>query len=630
MSASLFNRAMMSHQSGRIEEALGLYLSILSTQSSPDPHLLFMLGTAYFQLGQHQLGIETIQESLDMAPNPISYNNLGVMFSMVKRFASAVEAFEQAVRLEPNYAEAWSNLGAALRETGRLHDALESCDRAMKFVPGNVRGLMNRANVLFDLNRYQDASLVCEKLLRTNPGISEAHFLKGAIDQKMGRYDAAILSYDQAISIKPDYADAYFNRGKCFGKLKLTEESLRSYEAAIDLRPDFSQAWVNRGVALYNLMQYEESLASYDTAIGLDPKNAEAFSNRANVLQVLGNSEEVLKSHDAALAIEPEYAEACWNKALSLLLYGDYREGWRLYESRRSVSKYSIFFSRYHEKLWLGNEALNNKTILIFSEQGLGDVIQFCRYIPLLEAQGASVILQVPYVLAHLMQTLSNKVIVVSQDESVRSSRFDYQCPIMSLPLAFGTVVQTIPSSVPYLFADQSKTVSWKERLAQWMGFRVGLVWSGGSRENDLEMWGDRRDIPLHQLSELNDCNVHFFSLQKGEKAVGQLCELRRQQWEGPEIVDFTNEFSDFSDTAAFIENLDLVISVDTSTIHLAAALGKRAWLLNRFDTEWRWFNGRADSPWYPSLKIYRQTGPGDWQSVIKAVRAELLLLADS
>jgi hypothetical protein len=262
--------------------------------------------------------------------------------------------------------------------------------------------------------------------------------------------------------------------------------------------------------------------------------------------------------------------------------------------------------------------------ILLHAEQGLGDVLQFCRYAKRVADLGATVILEAPAALVRLLSGLDGVTRVVARGGALPP--FDYHCPLMSLPLAFDTMVATIPADVPYLRCDSRLAFAWRDRLRSGLRPRVGIVWSGGFRPDLPGTWpvNQRRNMPLAKLAPLESAAVDFYSLQKGEPAESEFADLAASDWRGPHLIDHTGELKDFSDTAAFIENLDLVISVDTAVAHLAGALGKPVWILNRFDACWRWLDDRDDSPWYPTARLYRQSAPGDWDGVVGRVAADL------
>jgi hypothetical protein len=317
---------------------------------------------------------------------------------------------------------------------------------------------------------------------------------------------------------------------------------------------------------------------------------------------------------------------AYFNRAMASLMVGDYQNGWQDYEWRWQGDNGPIIKDvRYlAQPCWLGRESIAGKAILLHSEQGMGDTIQFCRYAKWVADCGAKVILEVQAPLQGLLAGVEGVFQVVAQGDA--RPAFDYYCPLMSLPLAFKTTLATLPARTPYIKIDAQKALYWKERLGEKSKLRVGLVWSGGFRAHQPELWAinDRRNVPLAMFAALKHPDIEFYSLQKGQPAESELADLVAGNWDGPHLTDFTVELRDFSDAAALLEQLDLLISVDTSAAHLAGAMGKPVWILNRFDSCWRWLLDRTDSPWYPTARLYRQESAGDWDGVIRRVRSDL------
>jgi hypothetical protein len=335
-----------------------------------------------------------------------------------------------------------------------------------------------------------------------------------------------------------------------------------------------------------------------------------------------------LASYEQAITIDPAYAQAHWNQGLCHLRLGDFGRGWSKYESRWDAVP-GMRRAAHAQPLWLGEVPLAGRTVLLHAEQGLGDTLQFCRFAAQVHALGARVLLEVQAPLRELMVGLAGVDQVFVQGETLPD--FDFQCPLMSLPLALKATASGIPARRGYLAGNPLKVARWRERLGEKSALRVGVVWSGGFRPHQPVTWGvnERRNMHPRYLALLDVPGVCIYSLQKGQEAVAQLMELRASGWQGPAIIDRTDELADFSDTAALICNLDLVISVDTSVAHLAGALGKPVWLLNRFDSCWRWMLERSDTPWYASMKIFRQSEPGNWDGVLQKVQRELVSLTD-
>jgi tetratricopeptide (TPR) repeat protein len=509
---------------------------------------------------------------------------------------SAEQLYRQILRRQPRHAGALHLLGSVHLQRGELAEALAACEAALAISPGNPGVHQTRGDALHDLTRYSEA----------------------------------IAAYDRCLALDPGCFIAWSNRGSALLRSRRFEEAVSSYDRALATsarRPAIP--YLNRGAALQELGRFDAALESFDRAIAADPALAAAHANRGCTLDCLGRPQEALASCERAIALDPNYAAAHLNRGMALLRLGRYPEGWAEYEWRWRNSASALCRDRRHGAvpLWLGREPLAGKSILLHAEQGYGDTLQFCRYVRLVRERGAKVVLEVHAALTRVLSRLEGVARVISRDEPTPD--VDFQCPLMSLPLAFGTTLDTIPSGRRYLTADPELVERWRLRLGERRGFRVGLVWSGGFRANEPEYWSAnaRRNIELRRLAGLDHPRIEYVSLQKGQPAEAEPQELRRQGWSGPSMVDRTRELADFADTAALIENLDLVVAVDTATAHLAAALGKPTWILSRFDGCWRWLLSRSDSPWYPSVRLFRQQAPESWDDVIRRVRDELFRL---
>lgn len=448
----------------------------------------------------------------------------------------------------------------------------------------------------------------------------------GVALQSLVRYDEAIAAYDRALSLNPNYGDAHLNRGVVLNALKRVDESLASLDRAIALNSQLDQSHFNRGIALEGLNRLEEAVQSYLKAIEINPNDAHVHYNLGHVFHQLRRFDQAIACYDKAIQIDPNSAQAYWNKALALLVMGNYEQGWSLHEWRWKSPKNGLQQRQFAQALWLGEKNLQGKTILIYCEQGFGDSIQFCRYIKQLAQLGARVVFEVPRPLFKLFKTLQGVAQLIEEGEALPA--FDFQCPLMSLPLALKTTLSTIPNETPYLRPDPQQYEFWKSRIRDKTKFKVGVAWSGGLRPFQPESWAvhRRRNIDLTVFSSaLHDLDVHFYSLQKGDPAQSEITGHEAKYWPRGNFFNDVADLKDFSDTAALIANLDLVICVDTAIAHLSAALGKTVWLLNRYDTCWRWLLDRSDSPWYPTVKIYRQPEPGAWPAVMTEVARDLL-----
>jgi len=516
-------------------------------------------------------------------------------------------------------------IALSLHNAGQLDQAAVIYDKILQDNPKHFDALQLKGVLEIQRNNWEIALKYLERALLLNNGIPFVYFNKAIALHRLGRLRDALSQYDKAISIKQDYSEAYCNRGVVLNELQEFQPALDSLSKAIALNHSNSEAYYNRGLSLQNLKKTDAALLSYKNAILLNPGYAEAYNNCGVLLQEQNLSEDALKHYARAALLKPDYAKAQWNCSIVQLLSGDYEKGWANYEWRWRTNEIPKHVDRvFSEPLWLGRESLQGKTILLYSEQGLGDTLQFCRYAKLVADQGATVILEIEKPLQNILSGLEGvSQLIVTGDEL---PNFDFQCPLMSLPHAFRTTLETIPTHIPYIKTNSDKVAYWGGKLRPSDKLKIGLVWSGGFRPNHPNIWSvnERRNIQLQHFSLLKDLDVDLYSLQKGEPAQSDYKLLRATGWDGPNIIDYTDELNDFADTAALIQNLDLIISVDTSTAHLAAALGKPVWILNRFDTCWRWLLIRDDSPWYPSVKLFRQKNAGDWLDVMTRVKSSL------
>ncbi|MDB5458871.1 MAG: sulfotransferase [Caulobacteraceae bacterium] len=479
---------------------------------------------------------------------------------------------------------------------------------------------------LLQQGRLEEAWQALGEVVAADPDHALAHHLMGLVLLKAGEVNEGIGLIRRSIALDPRDAAAHGNLGNALRETGAHDEALEACEAALALDPGFLDAQVNRASALLELGRPAEALAGYDAALARQPNLAWVLNNRGNALRALNRNAEAADSFDKAMALEPGVAEIRVNAGFARLALGDYARGLELLEWRwKSQRMVAYLRSRaFSAPFWRGEEPLAGKTLLLHSEQGFGDILQFCRYAKPAADRGARVVVEVEAPLAALMATLPGVDQLVEHGQPLPA--FDLHCPMMSLPFAFRTTVETIPAGVPYLFADPARTAAWAARLGPKTRPRVGLAWSSGVRPDqpELKAINGRRNIPLAKLAALKGVNADFFSLQKGQPAEGEFAALDQGAWDGPPIADTAKDIGDFADTAALIETLDLVVTVDTSTAHLAGALGKPVWIMNRFDACWRWLPQRLDSPWYPTARLFLQPAIGDWDSVLAEVRSAL------
>jgi Flp pilus assembly protein TadD len=459
--------------------------------------------------------------------------------------------------------------------------------------------------------QFQAAECTYREAIRLRPGHAETWSNLGLALTAQRRLADAEACQQHALRLAPDHAEAHNNLGLAQYEQGRVAEAENSFRGALRLRPGFGNAMMNLGTALQSLNRLAEAEACYHQSLALGADPAKVLNNLGVILQEQGRPDAALAACRDALALTPDSSDARTNLALGLLLRGEYEAGWRAYEARWQVASMAAAARSFAQPQWTGADDLAGRTILLHAEQGFGDTLQFCRYAPLLAQAGARVLLEAPAALCRVLSTLYGVTEVIPAGQALPP--FDLHCPLMSLPLGFGTTLETIPAAIPYLHADPDLTAAWRAALAPLPGRRIGLVWGGSSRldQPHAAAIDRRRSVPLAVLEPLGRVpGCSFVSLQLGPPAA-------QSPPTGLVLHDPTAQLVDFAETAALLMALDLVISVDTAVAHLAAALGRPVWLLNRFDTCWRWLLGRDDSPWYPTLRQFRQPEAGDWATPV-------------
>jgi tetratricopeptide (TPR) repeat protein len=504
-------------------------------------------------------------------------------------------------------------------QSGRLARAEELYRQILAINPNHVDSLHFSGLIAYQVGRIEVAVDLIGRAIALDGAVPEFHNNIGSAYQLSGKLDKAIFHFRRALALNPNFAEAHFNLGKALYSQGNINEAIEQYQRVIAIRPDHAKAYNSLASTLYECGKYDQAIVHYQRSLSLEPTNSEFVYNLGLVLRAQGHLDEAVTHYRRAVALRPDFAEAHTNIGQALLLKGRFEEGWKEYEWRWKTSQMSRETRDFSAPAWRG-EAIGDRVILLHAEQGFGDTLQFCRYVPLLSAS-ARIVLEVHAPLVRLLSRLPGVLKIVARGD--RLPPFDLHCPLLGLPRAYGTTLDTIPAAAPYLSADPTLAASWRERLDRLDGLRVGLVWASNPDSlQDAAGQRDRRDksISPDQLSLLTELEeLSFVSLQKAEAAA-----QTRKHPKGLIVHDWTDELEDFADTAALVDGLDLVISVDTAVAHLAGALGKPVWLMNRFDTDWRWLLNRDDSPWYPQLRQFRQPAPGDWISVIAKVRDAL------
>jgi hypothetical protein len=518
-------------------------------------------------------------------------NLLGSIKAQLGRMGEAHRLFLAAVKANARAPQGWSNLGQALRALKRPHDALECFDKARALAPDDAGILYQHANALLSLGRASDALVEFQALLARVPQHVEAHVDSGHAQAMLGLHEQALAEFDRALTLDPRHPQAHYNRG----------------------------------VALIRLGRYAEALAANDSALAVMPEHANAWLNRGRALTQLNRPDEAVASYDKAIALHKDHADAHFNAALAHLVLGDYRRGFETFEWRWRRTGMAPQKSR-GRPLWLGEYPLARKTILLHAEQGLGDTIQFVRYVPLVAAAGAKIVLEVQAGLKTLMARLAGAAAVIAPGDAPPA--FDVHCPLGSLPLAFKTEPGTVPAQVPYLAADEAHLAKWSARLAELPHTRIAVAWSGNaSHDNDLN-----RSIAFERLAPLFNPPPQAGEDREGASFVSIQRDVRSEDAAalGGEIrvTHVGDDLDDFSDTAAVLALCDLVIAVDTAVAHLAGAMGRPVWVLVPFAPDWRWGLKGETTPWYPTARLFRQGALGDWDGVIARVVDEFARFA--
>lgn len=608
-------RARALHQQGQMQAAAALYGEILAAYpDSAEAH--YRHANVLKDQGALEAAVAGYDAAIALRPDYAhAFCNRAVVLGQMRLLPEAVAGYDRAIALDPTDALARYNRGMLLNGMGQKDAALESFNNAVasnaEFVPAHFA----RAALLQERKQWTAALASYDRAIALHAGDAAAYYNRGTILKELERWADALASYDRAIALNGEFALAHAARAETLQQLGRLPEALDSYNRAIELQPGEATHYDGRGVLLYKMSRFDVALASYNQAIATNPDYPQAYFNRGATLEKLRDFAGALASYNLAISKQPGCADFYFNLALISLKVGDYLTGWAHYEWRWRTKNGPILLEEreFPQPLWLGGDDLAGRTILLHGEQGLGDSLQFCRYCEMVAALGARVLLEVPRPLVSVCTTLRGVAKVIPYGDPLPD--FDVQCPLMSLPLACKTTLETLPSPGKYINSDTLKVAAWQERLGATTQPRVGLTWSG----SQAARMHSERCFPLEQLVPHLPGNFQYFCLQTEITAAD-----RKTLTENPEIRRFDGELRDFSDTAALCECLDLVISMDTSLVHLNGALGNSTWVLLPFDNDWRWLTDRDDSPWYRTVRVFRQKSRGDWNDVFERVAAEL------
>jgi tetratricopeptide (TPR) repeat protein len=536
----------------------------------------------------------------------------GLDFLNRELYLEAETEFRASLKIVPDRESVLVNLSATLLKLEKYADVTKISNQILTLNSSNKEAWLNLGNAHLKLKQYEQALASYDKAINLTSDYAEAWSNRGNALKELAQYEEALASYDKAVSLTPDYAEAWSNRGNTLHELEKYEEALASYDKAISLKPDYAEAWSHRGNALLRLKQYEQAVASHDKAISLRPDYANAFYNRAIAYQELKQYDQAIASYDKAIGLEPNHYDAYWNKSLTQLLTGDLQGGWTNYEYRW-VRK-DATEKRYQEIASLKKlDDAKSSAVLVWWEQGYGDVLQFSRYVPLLAERAGQVTFVVPVALETLLRRSLPSVKVISSEEPIGG--IDFQVPLMSLPRLFLSELSNIPFTGRYLKTRQSNVDRWREKLnLDHSRINIGIACSGNA-ENEHDKF---RSMDLSFFEPLSKV-ANLYLIQKDVRQ-GDRDFLDRN----PDIKFLGDQISTFEDSASIVENMDLIVTVCTSLAHLAGGLEKRTMVLLTWNSDWRWFLDRQDSPWYSSVKLFRQTKPKDWESVMQAAISEL------
>ena len=610
----LFDRAYSAHRDGRLDDAERGYRATLEV----DPgHVdaLHLLGVLRHQQGQHAEAADLVRRAADLRPQDAALQlNLGNALKALGQLDKAIERFRNALTLAPMFQMAHYNLGNAYALAGRHEDAVDAFEKSLRLRPDDAPSHVNLGNALHALERHREAVASFQRALELRPGHAGAHNNLGMSLNALGRTSEAIPHFRAAIGIEPRFVAAQFNLGNTLDATGEHEEAVTAFENALAQQGNLPPALFGLGNALAALGRHAEARPRFERAVGLDPNFAFAWMSLGATHHALGAHDAAIRAFDQALRLRPDLATAHMNRAVTLLTLGDFKRGlpeyeWRLENAQQSPNAATL-------PRWTG-EPITGRTLFVHAEQGFGDTLQFVRFVELVAKRAARVVLEVQPELVSLLAPSAQqwRITLIAQGDA--RPRADLHCPLLSLPYALGTTPDTIPSRAPYLNAPAATRRAWRGSIGGHAKRKIGLAWSGRLQRQE------NRSVPFAALEPL-------FALEGIDWIVLQpaLSDAERTALDthprAKNIHRFDTRIDDFADTAAIIERLDAVVSIDTAIAHLAGALNKPLWLMLPFASDWRWFRGDARSPWYPSARLVRQPQPGEWADVVGQIATAL------
>ncbi len=585
-----------------------------AVQANPrSPEALGSYGNVLVERGRPEDGIRALSEALRLQPqNPATYVYRGYAHAQSGDHAKALADFDAAVRLSPNWEFALHNRASALIALNRHREARADVEKLLRLAPSNVPVLTNYSHILSRDGKYREALSAIERGLALDPRNADLMNTKAIALRALNRPAKALQAIETALEIRPGEVAFEITRANILAALARIDEAVRLYELLADRQPANVEILIACANILMDQDRLPEALHWAEKAIAAQLDCAPAWTLRANLLLHLERYEESFSAYDKAVSLDANYPEASHHRGSILLLHGRFEEGWRDFERRFEVADCNFSLPALNAPVWRG-EPLTGRTIVVFSEQGHGDAIQFVRFLPQLAVMGARVTFLCHPTLIRLFRNFAATGIELIA--SCRGDRrFDYQCALMSLPERFGTTIASLPNQVPYLFAEADLAEKWRKQIAD-EGFRIGICWQG----NPAGQIDKGRSIPLAHFEPIASIpGVRLISLQRthGLDQLAQLPDGMKVETLGP----FDTGSDAFIDTAAIMQNLDLVVTSDTSVAHLAGALGRPVWVALKHTPDWRWMLKRSDSPWYPFMRLFRQKRRGDWAGVFAEI----------
>jgi tetratricopeptide (TPR) repeat protein len=642
----LFRTAVTHHQAGQLQQAEQIYRQILTADQRHGPtwHLLGVLahqagrsdvavqmitnaiqlglggdaynnlGEALRTLGRHTEAASAYQTAIQQQPNNAeAMSNLGLIYNTVGKYSDAIPLLEKAVAIKPNLPNAHYNYGIALDNTGKLDDAIEQWEITLRLQPDHALAMNNVGVGLQRRDRLERAIATLRRLVEKYPTFAEGHANLGSALAQAGKYEEAITEAKKAIELEPRRPEALNTLGVVYMRAGRLDDAIAATLKAVEMNPRFHKAIGNIGGIYQKMERHDLAIEWFERASKVLPADVETANALYGAYYKIRQPEKSLEATENALKHNPNHPELHGNRSLALLALGNYIEGFEEYEWRWRCNTFTSPPRDFDRPMW-ENSDLNGRTLLVHAEQGYGDIIQFARYLPMVAEMGAKLIVEVPVAVRSLIETIPGVARVVPK--GLKLPDFDLHIPLLSLPRAFKTTLQTIPNQVPYFRVDESRLEKWRPVIANnAKGKKIGLVWGGNLKPDP------KRSVRLKELAPLADVpDIAWFSLQTGDPR-----DELKESPPGMNIVDIGKDLKEFADTAALMSLLDMVITIDTASAHLAGAMAVKTWTIIPHAADWRWQMEGEQSPWYPTMRLFRQSVANDWGPTIARIRDELL-----